>query len=601
MHKKGTFIFLNHCFHSQPKDIAGQLATLFVICLAVLLIFIAVVVNLSKFISQKTRLTIAADSSALLLGSMMGSYAYKLSKEGCNGGLHGKWYRSYGLFFKILATIVAIVLIIVAAILEVISLGLGTYIAIALVAVAGICLAVWSECYQDPKQVRMINKQLAKVPEKYRYSEIAIQNAFALTINDPNMAVDTYDYNKDGSTTDKISAFMKWQYERLEELIEGNDIANNNQSAQKLASLYALTDVFEAAFIPRARDFGGYLDPEFKTTLTALKTEDEINSNIALSTQFFEQPPSFVSDEVDEDEDEEGPPLNRIDYLIQDITDITGPETIQSLLDLLHSPLSLESESGWLAVESLLETLNQEWSSWITDLNQWLEKENEMKSAINNRLNDIEVRIGQINQLLACKCCSYTVCDDYGDCQAIDDPACQNGGMPAISAEKAVLESEKQRLNNLLPLIDAAITKINEFKNDGLTPFIQALGPLIGESSAPVPGRQINYSWNDSLGSHYVQVTVSGGWGIPYTQIKRVSRWYGNKKRLELHDYHGKATVTVERFDQPQQLSFGSGLPLWNFRYAKQLSGFGKYSAAAEVEWGVYTSSWHLPRLIKVK
>ena len=61
------------------KSPQGQIATIFIVLIALVFIFMAITINIGKIINKRTALDIAADSAALAAGSGLGSYAYTIS------------------------------------------------------------------------------------------------------------------------------------------------------------------------------------------------------------------------------------------------------------------------------------------------------------------------------------------------------------------------------------------------------------------------------------------------------------------------------------------------------------------------------------------
>lgn len=202
----------------------GQITTLFVVILGVLLLFTTIFIDIAKVSSTKTRLNIAVDSGASMLGSLLTSYAKMLSDMNVKGGTYykkeGEFFFSGWLFgaICIILAIICIIAIIIAApatapMWAVIIGGLGA-------AGAGI--------YFHQQEVI---KGLAHAFELIEGdgNQMKESTLFAVVkgvVDDPVKVRDLQDINQNGSDEDWVSRFDVYLGDRLRSLITGQEILN---------------------------------------------------------------------------------------------------------------------------------------------------------------------------------------------------------------------------------------------------------------------------------------------------------------------------------------------------------------------------------------
>ncbi len=226
------------------------MATLFIILIAVVLIFTAVIINIGKMFGAKTELDIAVDGAALVAGSAVGSatkVAYLMVPNGkdCKG-------------FKAL---------LVENLLTWIKDG------------GPIITAIKSFIY-DRAGTRM---QL--LDRKTAAKEQGIIYALSSLVNDPNMIQDTSDLNGNGETDDEISMFAKFYDERLTLLDNGGLYLDTKEAKQALKDLISgsLADFRKQIHNydeppPNPRDMTTYINREFYPLLGELMNLYDNNS-----------------------------------------------------------------------------------------------------------------------------------------------------------------------------------------------------------------------------------------------------------------------------------------------------------------------------------
>lgn len=217
----------NFKHHSE----SGQVATLLILVMVVVLIFIMATVNIGKVANTTTALSNAADSSVLNLASQLASkanYLYKTlgSTKECRyyTGFLGKvlgilpfvesalsgrpaTWGNYGKAF--LDSLVFWVEIIVAAIVF--------WPLIILVVLANMY-----NKYSETQDLRATFSQAAKaltgLTKRDYYRETAILSALGHGVTDPREVVDTNDVDSDGNTKEKVPYFETWWAARVEAL-----------------------------------------------------------------------------------------------------------------------------------------------------------------------------------------------------------------------------------------------------------------------------------------------------------------------------------------------------------------------------------------------
>ena len=184
---------------------SGQAAIIFILIIALIFLFTAITVNITKVSDTKTTLYNAADIAATNLAAKLGSYSKLLDEKGESAE---GWDIGY-----IVSQIFAIAQIIFGAVtgqpefvyFGIIQLGanVGSQILVGLdIADANRKLAAAGLDLQD--QLR----------------EQAIQDALIRVIDDPKMVQDTSDWNENGDTTEYISRFTAWYQQRVNRILQ---------------------------------------------------------------------------------------------------------------------------------------------------------------------------------------------------------------------------------------------------------------------------------------------------------------------------------------------------------------------------------------------
>jgi hypothetical protein len=197
----------------------SQIATILTLVMAIIFLFIVITINIGNVAQEKTMISNAADSSALLLASLLGSLANQLRMQ--LQLYHGRT-KNCDIDFAIIGGLIALILSIVVA---VVTFGAGTPVAvgaaIALIAsIAGSAaifgFGMWNALVtESPGVFKQFELKFQTLTLEQMLKEKAIQLALFSVVTNPNKVVDTTDIDMDGDTTDKIHAFAKWYNDRL--------------------------------------------------------------------------------------------------------------------------------------------------------------------------------------------------------------------------------------------------------------------------------------------------------------------------------------------------------------------------------------------------
>jgi hypothetical protein len=198
----------------------GQVAFILILLTAAALIFYASTINLSKVGDTKTITIMAANTGASLMASQMSSYAQSLVMEYLRGKLE---------YCKSTSIIGAIITLIVAIIIAVITYGTGVYLVLAVMAVvlSAVSLAVNIMVIQ-PGITNMWNRMTAStMVMEDQFLEGGVRTALQTAVNDTTEVPDLYDYDTDrawgwdaatGMPNDTITRYAFYYTKRLKEV-----------------------------------------------------------------------------------------------------------------------------------------------------------------------------------------------------------------------------------------------------------------------------------------------------------------------------------------------------------------------------------------------
>ncbi|MEW6008968.1 MAG: Tad domain-containing protein [Candidatus Omnitrophota bacterium] len=183
------------------KSPSGQIATLFIILLAAIFIFIAVTINIGQVAKNKTLASNAADGAALAIGSTLSSVSRAIVDK-----LNGHEKDCDVDIWNIVEYITSIVLIILGEPSGFISLISSMY----------------DNTGPESSQFKKWASKLVNFSETSQISEQAIQYGMFAIATDPNMSTDSYDSDEDGLNTDKVTDVSLWYDYHLDNELPDN-------------------------------------------------------------------------------------------------------------------------------------------------------------------------------------------------------------------------------------------------------------------------------------------------------------------------------------------------------------------------------------------
>ena len=178
----------------------GQVAVILILVTAAALIFYAVSLNLGRMSQAKTMTTIASDTGASLLGSYMASKGQAIFQTTLGGER------------KICAWtgIMAAILVIIAIVIIIVTWGVGTHLALAIIAVAlAVVSLVVQVAYIQPGLDEMWNDKIwHTMEERDAFVEQGVQKGLSSAVSDNVLVFDANDADMDrvwGLDTDGVT------------------------------------------------------------------------------------------------------------------------------------------------------------------------------------------------------------------------------------------------------------------------------------------------------------------------------------------------------------------------------------------------------------
>ncbi|MGE5197153.1 MAG: hypothetical protein ACM3IL_01445 [Deltaproteobacteria bacterium] len=207
----------------------SQIAVYLILLMAIIFVFILITINIHQASQFRTMVSTAADGSALLLASEIGSYGraqwdtYLASQGAKDDGS----YEICKINWVLIVGLIAIVALAVATAFGCGPCGAvaaklggalfgatgGAAVALGTALIAGLTLT--SQVLADRAIINTLNRQFEKLPLKPRFVEEALVNALFQTVDDPERVRDIHDINENGKTDDYVSRFLLVETERL--------------------------------------------------------------------------------------------------------------------------------------------------------------------------------------------------------------------------------------------------------------------------------------------------------------------------------------------------------------------------------------------------
>ena len=514
------------CWHYFRKgEVSGQIATLVTLVIAVVFLFVAVTVNISRVAQKKTVTANAADGAAMKLASYLGSYANMLSLNYVNGGV-SYCERHYGMLMFGLMTGIFMMFLFPPLVDKI---GLGWAAAAGL----GVQSLIYYNYVEMPQRiVERLQRQLAALGRDVSFTEQAILYALSNAVDDPVMVVDDRDYDEDGDTGDMISRFAYWYAsERMDEI--AGVVPEVSEEVQD--GIEDFLPILEE-FVAEVDGFRGYIEDETRViydwdpeTGEPVITHPEASGEfLALLEELNElgiELPFWTPGADNEDNSDHVDSLSASLHNFYDFGSSILEQDFESAVasrQYWRPMLYNTGGSGYFEGEGWYHT----WARHIVQISGW------------------------IGHLYAA----------HRDIMMTMTPeqAADPGHMEYLLEVRAEIVEAIERLTELQRTLGA-------FNGDILR-FYAATTEVIEESPLL---REATYSWEDSLGWHHVRVEASE-FTLPSIYIRRHKRWYGSRICVYLLNYTGDVSVDVTRYDQAQDQSyFSNGVtPLWRFRYS---------------------------------
>jgi len=182
----------------------GQVALILILIIAIAFIFFAVTLNLGKMSQKKTIVTVAANTSASLMGSLFAGYAESLYQQ-----LGGEDKCEDDLTVGKITTFAAALAGLFVVFFSIITANPhGIYLTLSIIALAGASAATFIELvYVNPAVMDLLNNMFQTWPKQDEFLERGILQALQSTVTDRRTLIDYWDLNMNGAMTDGVSRF----------------------------------------------------------------------------------------------------------------------------------------------------------------------------------------------------------------------------------------------------------------------------------------------------------------------------------------------------------------------------------------------------------
>lgn len=590
-------IIIQDFMHSKAT---GQIATLLILMLAVVFLFVAITFNIGQLTQKKTALDIAADAAALRYASSVGSFVNMLAISNHLNPLKGKkCWSSWGLFFKMLANIVVTVVTIAAGYFGWLS-GWKLWVARGANFLGG--LANLGERMQESKEIRALNRQFKRMGGDLapQLQEAALLQVLTAVEDDSIKVADDVDWDEDekfgydseGKPNDKLSRFFKLYQQSLNTFVtqtiqeefrpeldkEINDFVDNALKKFKDETTKMITNVWG-----EDKSLAGAGMTGFFALLSDLEAKGQ-----EYDISFWR--PGVTIPEPCPDEEQECPDLpepvendavdgfkSELEDFNEWVNEITQMPSKDRTNTFAHLSLQLyddiEMDSGEVDDRQHKDDwygMSQQWSETLDD---WKKELEEKRKKLNEELDMLRV-------------CEQT------------EAGC--------SAEEEMLISQ---LNDLVNRINGFIGSdedksigsfgkfqkaIAEFRSN-IDVFVQAVVALSPNKvfthaldrallkreivGGPWQGlflrTQLTYSWPDQRGWHHIRVKAEGPSRMPTLKKDSGGGFFKTKKCIKIKGLKNPVTITVWRFDEDNPVFFANnkkGTLLWKFRSRKNIN-----------------------------
>lgn len=533
---------------------SGQVAILITLTIAVIFLFVAITINISKVAQKKTMTANAADGAVMLLSSYLSSLGNYLSQQYCEGSDATEWQKSMGGFFAILGTIIAIAAAVFSGGSSLLLWGgiLG--------ALAGAGNYYYQTVVLPDKITEAYNKEFAKMKPKDSFMEQAVFYALMLSVDDPISVIDAHDVDMDDDINEEISRFSEWYYSRLQALSgEGGGEFTRVRQEEVMQQFVVAVEEFAV----RSNEFrSGFSEdatrPLIEGALLAgidgafILLLEELEDVFSQEMQPF--PITFwIRDALNEESYDE------VDTLSQDLFSF-----FLFALDITERVEGIKEGFCYQDVPTLIDTMDI-WINYFYPVGNsgadaedfvWHTEWQEQIVRMTNWQAQLLAADVQLDTMIAQKMVEMAAAEQSQDMVTVMQ----------LSSEIAYLYELKERI---VKAIQDIVDCQERLANFNLLIENMYVFWLQGGEENFAQRRQAVYSWQDSLGWHHVRVQVSD-FALPFLRHEEEDRWYGHKERLHLENAVGTVWVEVTRYDQGTATSFAQrGVPLWNFRYTQ--------------------------------
>jgi len=402
----------------------SQIATILTLVMAIIFLFIVITINIGNIAQEKTMLSNAADSSALLLASLLGSLANQLRMQ---VELYHGQARNCDIDFLILGGIIALILSII---LAVVTFGVGSVTVVGAIALitsiigsaAVFGMGMWNALVTEPNIFAQFELKFKNMTLEQMLKERTIQLALFSVVTNPNKVVDTTDIDMDGDTADKIHAFAKWYNDRLAAIPHLEPVITqlyraifNRGIGGKAPRIYVLEnpetwrateneygfwiDIYREGYVPGRRGTRDKPDPWQGSLRLELYSDDHKNPRGVLYAHDFyfidwlqarfiplvkrlDQYGYGLSGDLDE-------LLDQINKLTEEVRGGDGPGFEDVIASLYGMPLDSQIQTFEIWFPPLYNgSDNQDWYDRMGD---WL-------NMVDGWISTLQTRTGQINQ-----------------------------------------------------------------------------------------------------------------------------------------------------------------------------------------------------------
>lgn len=207
---------------------SGQIAIILIFVIAIGLIYYAIAFNLGEISESKTTATIAANTAAGMMGSLMASYGEQLFQETLGGSR--KVCKGTSVIGAIIGVILALLIVIFAPYLApLIGVAVGLFTAVAIIGlVFALTALALNVMVIQPGITKMWNEMMSAIKTpRHQFVERGIQAGIVAAVNDPVQVPDLIDFDTDGvfetdpestSAADLVSRFAIYYTERLRDI-----------------------------------------------------------------------------------------------------------------------------------------------------------------------------------------------------------------------------------------------------------------------------------------------------------------------------------------------------------------------------------------------